>query len=948
MATVCHAEDRWALLVGIDQYANKEITPLRGAVNDVKALQKVLVEHAGFSSEKVFCLVSDDEANLPSQGNIVIKLNYIASEMKPGDAFVFFFSGHGISRDGKSYLLPYEADMRTPFLLAKTGLSTEEVLMDCLGKIQSGKIVLILDACRNNPQSGKGDAENVMTDEFVKGMRLRSTQPGVDDDIELRATIFACKRGERAYEYPGKNRGFFSVALEEALKGRADDGDGRITLNEVESYLSKRVPALMRQELGGSSMQTPWVDRQGAGVGDWAFSFVGDIVDKGPEVYRLEIDYTEGFQVSLNGKPTGKQTPTSFVLSAGQYTLSLTKQGYKPYKTTVDLGPENPMATVRGTGILDDQPVETGYGLLYVKASVDGQPAQATVFVDGKEVGSTDYTDPVIPSGPHKVKVSMQSYHDHEELVTVGIDSKHTVDAVLRPAYGSLEVSSTPSEADVELMDLSNTRWGSGRTAYKVEKLPSGDYTLKLSKERYYDKIVPITISDGQTAVESVKLDPRFGTLVVNSTPSGATVYLAGNELGKTPLEEGVDSGSYILEIRKELHVDWSGQVNIRDGERKNISQNLAASYGELNVEVTPEGARILVDGKDMGRTSSNVTMLKLEPGTYHIEIKHDDYVPQSHESLLIVRGGTEILSAPLERKLGKLRVLSTPQEALISVDGKAYGMTPNIISLPTGSHRLKLSKESPYQDHEEIVDIVWNKTVERNVELSTAPEGMVLIPAGEFQMGSNDGDDDEKPVHTVYVDAFYMDKYEVTNAQYRKFIDATGYRAPRYWSGSRYNAPDQPVVGVSWHDAAAYAKWSGKRLPTEAEWEKAARGGLPGKKYPWGDSIGHDDANYSGTGGKDHWSGTSPVGSFSANGYGLYDMAGNVWEWCSDWYDSSYYANSPSRNPVGPGSGQSRVLRGGSWDANGVNLRYALRGGNNPTSTSSDSGFRCCASRSD
>lgn len=201
--------------------------------------------------------------------------------------------------------------------------------------------------------------------------------------------------------------------------------------------------------------------------------------------------------------------------------------------------------------------------------------------------------------------------------------------------------------------------------------------------------------------------------------------------------------------------------------------------------------------------------------------------------------------------------------------------------------------------------------------EYITGKDGaeMVLIPAGEFQMGSVDGFDDEKPVHTVYVDAFYMDVYEVTNALYKKFVDATGHSAPECRDNSTYNAPEQPVVGVSWHDAIAYAEWSGKRLPTEAEWEKAARGGLKAKKYPWGDKLTHGDANYSGTGGKDRWDGTSPVGSFSANGYGLYDMAGNVYEWCADWYDSGYYSASPERNPTGPSSGTGRVLRGGSWD---------------------------------
>ena len=209
-------------------------------------------------------------------------------------------------------------------------------------------------------------------------------------------------------------------------------------------------------------------------------------------------------------------------------------------------------------------------------------------------------------------------------------------------------------------------------------------------------------------------------------------------------------------------------------------------------------------------------------------------------------------------------------------------------------------------------------------------PEGMVLIPEGWFLMGSpeGEGDSDEHPQHKVWVDAFWIDRCEVTNAQYEKFMKATGHRAPRYWDNDSFNKPDYPVVGVSWDDAVAYCNWAGKRLPTEVEWEKAARGGLVGKDYPWGDNISHDNANYDGTGGRDRWDNTSPVGSFPPNGYGLYDMAGNVYEWCADWYDEDYYRSSPERNPKGPNTGDRRLLRGGSWVGSTNGLRCASRSG--------------------
>ena len=185
----------------------------------------------------------------------------------------------------------------------------------------------------------------------------------------------------------------------------------------------------------------------------------------------------------------------------------------------------------------------------------------------------------------------------------------------------------------------------------------------------------------------------------------------------------------------------------------------------------------------------------------------------------------------------------------------------------------------------------------------------MALIPAGEFEMVSSAGDSGKKLVYTMYIDAFYMDKYEVTNAQYKMFVDANpewqkGNISSKYhdgnylksWNGNDYPSgkDNHPVVNVSWYGAMAYAKWVGKRLPTQAEWEKAARGGLVGQKYPWGNSIDSSKANYSRNVGD-----MTPVGSYPPNGYNLYDITGNVWEWCLDEHDRDFYLTPPRHNPI-------------------------------------------------
>lgn len=239
----------------------------------------------------------------------------------------------------------------------------------------------------------------------------------------------------------------------------------------------------------------------------------------------------------------------------------------------------------------------------------------------------------------------------------------------------------------------------------------------------------------------------------------------------------------------------------------------------------------------------------------------------------------------------------------------------------------------------------------------------MVLIPAGEFTMGTNDvganwhqGNPNESPQHAVVVPAFLVDLYEVTIERYAKFMEAAQHGAPPLWDDEAVtSAGDRPVVGVDWADAEAYCRWAGKRLPTESEWEKAARG-TDGRRYPWGEMQPFVDiANYN----RGLWVSypitlvpvTSGVAGMSIrhglkeggrSPYGLFHMAGNASEWVQDWYDREYYKGSPKENPKGPAQGEKKVIRGGSWGDSPRNIRVTARFSATPDFRDQSVGFRC------
>jgi len=306
-----------------------------------------------------------------------------------------------------------------------------------------------------------------------------------------------------------------------------------------------------------------------------------------------------------------------------------------------------------------------------------------------------------------------------------------------------------------------------------------------------------------------------------------------------------------------------------------------------------------------------------------------------------------------------------------------------------TGSRDEKQQTVSPPQSKR----VVWKslkvskqgssiETSEQPQHIAPAQTGkasqnsdMVLIPAGQFLMGSkaSQGDRDENPQHKVYLDAYYIDKHEVTNTQYHQFWLADGGEKSKHtpasygssymigdWPEVAKTKPNYPVVGITWYDAIAYAEWAGKRLPTESEWEKAARG-TEARVWPWGDEFQREIPIPDGAGenpvsrthsnrrdGNDGYDNTTaPVGTYptGASPYSVCDMAGNVWEWVADWYNEDYYATGPAENPEGPDAGKLKVVRGASWNHREHSQRCANRYYCYPDSWGNTLGFRCAKS---
>ena len=559
-----------------------------------------------------------------------------------------------------------------------------------------------------------------------------------------------------------------------------------------------------------------------------------------------------------------------------------------------------------------------------IPINILSRPEDAEKIIDERNLGNGETFK--LRKGTYTLKLLKEGYKTIETQIEVNTNNTLFKDYELKQVeLVSLQVSSTPDEAEIFINGQSKGKTSTGLWLYP------GEYELKLSKETYLDVLENVLIEENKDKELNYTLIKNASYLNLKITPNDAIVKLNDIEYKNRNLE--ILPGKYTLEISKSSYLTQTEELELNLGKSITKTYTLKENLGYLKLNVTPSSAKIFINKEDKGEQKE----FKLAPATYKISVECEGYYAYN-----------EVVSFKLGEKVNKKIVLKAKEGTLlfnVQPLNASVSLLKGEKEIETwqGMKQLKGLLEGEYTI---IAKAEGHKTYKKNIIISEKEitnfkaimeEGsdaspslitnsiemeFILIEAGTFQMGSNSGESDEKPIHTVNITKdYYIGKYEVTQGEWKKVMGSN----PSYFKGDNL-----PVERVSWNDVQEFIEKLNQkegtykyRLPTEAEWEYASRGGNKsrGYKYSGSNSIG-EVAEYEGNNDKS----TKPVGGKKANELGIHDMTGNVWEWCSDWYSSGYYSSSLSTDPTGPTSGSYRVLRGGSWYYYASYCRVAFR----------------------
>jgi formylglycine-generating enzyme required for sulfatase activity len=579
-------------------------------------------------------------------------------------------------------------------------------------------------------------------------------------------------------------------------------------------------------------------------------------------------------------------------------------------------------------------PVKDIYNYLVVTAD---QP-NAAVYIDDVFEGEQFAQKSFMAGEKHTWRIECELYHTEsgEAKIPEKEGDNITIEKTLRPAYGYLNVTSSPESGAIVYIDGKKV----GQTPYKTDKLASGEHRVRVMKEMFSPAEKTFTITDGNTTLAAMIMTANFVNVTV-TTDSESDIYIDNELKGKGSWSGRLGDGNHAFEARKASHRNSVENIKLTLGKDENIViPSPTPIYGTLDVSTNPIGASIIIDGKNYGTTPRVLGNVLI--GSHQLRLEKQGCAPVA-----------KTITLDDKNKLTVNEKLPTGLEISIStdgtgdkiyVDGNYIGTSPLTSTLSFGNHEVKAVRDT--KESKKTITVAQSGG-ETSVKLTFSSNKtftvngvtfeMVAVKGGTFTMGctseQSDCDDDEKPTHSVTLSDYYIGKFEVTQELWQAVMGNN----PSYFKGANY-----PVEQVSWNDIQEFIKKLNQktganfRLPTEAEWEYAARGGNKSNGYKYSGSNNIDNVAWykSNSGSKTH-----PVGQKTPNELGIYDMSGNVWEWCQDWYGN--YSSSSQTNPKGPSSGSDRVLRGGSWGSGARYCRVSYRDADNPDSRGSYCGFR-------
>ena len=1048
-----------AVVVGINDYQDEQITDLKYAVADAEAFAERLGDQGTFGSIKLLTTTQSDEDKRPTKFNVLRALETVAGNAGPDDMLLLYFSGHGV----RDYLLPQDGRLSSP---ENSGIAMAEINRILEGS-QASRQVLILDCCHSGGlRVGGVRDEAVMLEEQEKAFLK---------DVDGRITLSSCGRSQVAHELPDKGHGVFTYYLLRALKGEAVDEKGFVTAWGAAQYVMREVRAWANES---GRQQSPRVEANVSGPIVLAVTGRKSVrptpVQPGPgptppaglqrpqdAVFwddfagPHELRFREQSVGQVPGGPNRKlQGPNSCVVynahlprlqgavecqvlvlpdySPGDIVSDASEERYGGYFASLRMLLQRADGQPRLQAVLEDDggnrhfvssesipvnewvPVRVSWGSRGLCLTVRSRAFEESAARGPVRIGSASrcfglgklWTKPADARkvSANNVAVAGLAVYDFQRGGPI------TQTAAVEPA--KLEVESVPPGAKVYVNDKL-----AGRTPCEVEIPPVAEdappVVVRVEKEGFRTEERPGKLLPGQKDRLDVKLDPVSGKLMVTSDPAGADVFVDGRRQRQTPCEvevsmRGRPQRDVHVKVEREGHRSWETTATVVAGETAEVNAELEPALGRLRVTTDPPGAIVYVNGSNKGRTPCEVDVgsTQRETGAVKVTAERDGYLRYEWENVEVLPGQTVELEGTLERvqivptaRPARLKVVTQPEGASVSVDGAPRGETPCELEVPTDAAgrkvvRVAVRKEG-YEPHEwDGVRLTAGRTntLQRMLRRIPRPEEMaeshldhrgpkwkagltpgqlgwgkdtdafpdefvvnptdgaemVWVPSGRFSMGTRErgAEADEQPPHMVEVDGLWAYRHEVTNGQFRRFVEASGHQAEGSWEKFAQRGNDHPVVGVTWNDATAYAQWTQARLPTEAEWEYAARGPR-NLRYPWGATWNPGvccNLERRGEGTPP----TLPVGTFPSgrSWNGTLDMAGNVSEFCADYYAEDYYAHSQPRNPRGPNAGSTRVVRGGDWyqglpSTCRTTNRYAME----PSLPVGFIGFRCVLS---